>query len=65
MALTLTDRKIAALLWVIHHHDDGIIYREEDIFKLLRALGYYPESYIDTLTADEIQKANKLWKRLK
>lgn len=63
-------RKLAAKLWCIHHHigeytdpteqayqDNLLVYREEELFPLLKSLGYPVADYIDNLSDKEIVEA--------
>lgn len=66
-------RQFAAQLWGIHHHlgdftptsialkDEKMIYLEEEIFPLLRDIGWDVRSVINTLTQDEVMDAADIY----
>ena len=57
------EEKIGGMLFSIHHHhpeNEKIIYYEEDIIKLLKALGHPEPKFGIVLTIDDFEKQKKI-----
>lgn len=57
-----TAEQLGGMLFSIHHHHpetEKIIYYEEDVVKLLKALGHPEPKFGNVLTIDDFKKQNK------